>query len=83
MSRINLKKIEKVKQVDKVVNTERPSSGWVMSVWEIGLRRGQIPCRMAGVMARMIPAAFPLVEPGDTGALGEQMVYEAQRTCRR
>lgn len=32
---------------------------------------------MAGVMARMIPAAFPLVEPGDTGALGEQMVYEA------
>ena len=32
---------------------------------------------MAGVMARMIPSEFPPVKPGDTGALGEQMVYEA------
>ncbi len=30
-------------------------------------------------MARMIPADFPPVKPGDTGALGEQMVYEALR----
>lgn len=28
-------------------------------------------------MARMIPAEFPPVKPGDTGALGERMVYEA------
>lgn len=34
---------------------------------------------MAGVMARMIPAEFPPVKPGDTGALGEKMVYEALR----
>lgn len=30
-------------------------------------------------MARMIPAEFPPVKPGDTGAIGEQMVYEALR----
>ena len=28
-------------------------------------------------MARMIPSEFPPVKPGDTGALGERMVYEA------
>ena len=30
-------------------------------------------------MARMIPSEFPPVKPGDTGVLGEQMVYEALR----